>query len=293
MPRLGTILSISAAANGTGMSGGGGGGGGGLPVTTDLWGHWDAAEGITKDGSNLISQWEDQSGNGNHWEQSTGSDQPLFVADAGADLNNLPAVSFAGTYLSPDWMYLTGTGTTFYESGDSGAYTIFFVFTDMDATPSNLGGVIQGQYDRSPSTDPTYANFMIYKVNGNGATRYLGWSTVAHLGNMSHNGPHIGDANPRIIGITCHGSFNAGTPESWGANIDNGTETCYPTLCQGYAATSTVVASDYLYLNKQLGYIVPNGLVYKLAEMVLYKGALSNADFNTMETYLNTKYAVY
>ena len=265
--------------------------GGGLPVTTDLWGHWDAAEGITKDGSDLISQWEDQSGNGNHWEQSTGSDQPLFVADAGADLNNLPAVSFAGTYLAPDWMYLTGTDSTFYESGDSGDFTIFAVYTDLSTTPSNLGGMICGQYDRSPSTDPQYASINVYKVNGNASTYWQGWSTGTILNNLKRYGIHLGDADPHIIGETFNGS-NAFT-ESWGATIDNGTETCYPTLCGATNGGGTVTASDFLYLNKQLGYVVPNGLVYKLAEMVLYKGVLSNADFNTMESYLNTKYAVY
>lgn len=35
--------------------------------------------GITKDGSNKVSAWADQSGNGNHASQATGDKQPLWV----------------------------------------------------------------------------------------------------------------------------------------------------------------------------------------------------------------------
>lgn len=52
-----------------------------------LWLKADA--GITKDGSNYVSQWADQSGNNNHAVQATGSAQPLWVD---GQLNGNPVV---------------------------------------------------------------------------------------------------------------------------------------------------------------------------------------------------------
>lgn len=54
-----------------------------------LWLKADA--GITKDGSNYVSQWADQSGNGNHAVQATGSAQPLWVDN---QLNGKPILRF-------------------------------------------------------------------------------------------------------------------------------------------------------------------------------------------------------
>jgi hypothetical protein len=53
----------------------------------------DAAVGVTIDGSSLVSQWNDQSGNARNVTQGTGSRQPLKVASA---LNGLPAIRFDG-----------------------------------------------------------------------------------------------------------------------------------------------------------------------------------------------------
>lgn len=56
-----------------------------------LWLKADA--GITKDGSNYVSQWADQSGNDNHAVQATGSAQPLWVD---GQANSLPCIEFDG-----------------------------------------------------------------------------------------------------------------------------------------------------------------------------------------------------
>lgn len=60
-----------------------------------LWLKADA--GIIKDGSNYVSQWDDQSGNNNHAVQATGSAQPLWEDN---QLNGKPAIHFYnGDYL--------------------------------------------------------------------------------------------------------------------------------------------------------------------------------------------------
>ena len=53
-----------------------------------LW--LDASNGVTKDVSNLVSQWGDRSGKNNH---ATATTKPLFVDDA---INGRPAIRFTG-----------------------------------------------------------------------------------------------------------------------------------------------------------------------------------------------------
>jgi len=56
-----------------------------------LW--LDAGRGITKDGSNYISLFGDQSGQANNASQATGANQPLWVDN---QLNGKPIVRFDG-----------------------------------------------------------------------------------------------------------------------------------------------------------------------------------------------------
>lgn len=77
-------------------------------VLTGLEAWYRADLGITKDGSDKVSQWDDQSGNGNHLSQAVGSAQPTWTAGAiggraavvgdGADYMQ---ASFAGALAQP------------------------------------------------------------------------------------------------------------------------------------------------------------------------------------------------
>lgn len=49
--------------------------------------------GITKDGGNLVSQWDDQSGQANHLVQATGTNQPLWVSN---NRSSKPTINFDG-----------------------------------------------------------------------------------------------------------------------------------------------------------------------------------------------------
>ena len=59
---------------------------------TNLRGWWDAALGITI--ATGVSQWDDQSGNGNNLLQAVGANQPTVTASA---INGLPGILFDGT----------------------------------------------------------------------------------------------------------------------------------------------------------------------------------------------------
>ncbi len=53
-----------------------------------------STEGVTKDGSNNVSQWDDKSGNGNNFIQNVSGDFPTFTPVNSA-MNNLPSIDAA------------------------------------------------------------------------------------------------------------------------------------------------------------------------------------------------------
>lgn len=71
----------------------------------------NAMQGVTKDGANKVSQWNDLSGNNNHFVQATGTKQPVWTA---SEYNGKPALVFDGV---DDFMksagLITGEGRTF------------------------------------------------------------------------------------------------------------------------------------------------------------------------------------
>jgi prepilin-type N-terminal cleavage/methylation domain-containing protein len=71
-----------------------------LPPLSNLKLWLKADAGVIKDGSNLVSSWADQSGNGNN-AAATGSARPLFVS---GQVNLRPVIRFDGT---DDFMSLT------------------------------------------------------------------------------------------------------------------------------------------------------------------------------------------
>ena len=60
-----------------------------------LWQWLKADAGITKDGSDLVSSWADQSGNGRDMTQATGANQPTWTAASSFD-GLLPTLDFDG-----------------------------------------------------------------------------------------------------------------------------------------------------------------------------------------------------
>ena len=84
-----------------------------LPVTTNLQLWLKADAGVTKDGSNNVSTWSDQSGNAHHADQSTSASQPLWVDNV---LNGKPVIRFDGNsdLMTTDITGPGGTEFTFF-----------------------------------------------------------------------------------------------------------------------------------------------------------------------------------
>lgn len=125
-------------------------------VPTDIAGCqlWlKADEGITKDGSNYVSAWDDQSGNGNNAIQNTGSAQPQILTN---ELNGMSSVYFSGT----KYMLFSGINA-------NGNISIFTVNKALDSSGNNaavLGTLTDYDYRHAIATSSFYYQF------GNSAT---------------------------------------------------------------------------------------------------------------------------
>ena len=90
-----------------------------------LWLDGDDLYSITKDGSNLVSQWNDKSGNDNHATQGSSSNQLTFVPNG---LNGKSVLSGDGA----DYMLLS-SGLYSFPNGDSTIFAV--VIKDADTIP--------------------------------------------------------------------------------------------------------------------------------------------------------------
>ena len=66
-----------------------------LPVTSNLVLHLDSSVGVTYDGSNKVSYWTDQSGIGNHFQQTNSTYQPTYQASSNIAAS-VPSIVFNG-----------------------------------------------------------------------------------------------------------------------------------------------------------------------------------------------------
>jgi len=171
---------------------------------------YDAALGITKDGSDLVSAWADQSGNDYHLLQATDTNKPLWQAD---QKNGYPAVQFDGVN---DWMRAI-FGATYTQPN-----TIFIVFKDPTYVQSERIYAGHGS-----NADFTMANnkYILYAgvvLIGTQATGGTSWRLNRNVfsGDPSYmyfNGVAKGTGNAgnnSLIGFTL-GAIYGGTGE-WG-----------------------------------------------------------------------------
>ena len=134
---------------------------------------YDAASGITKDGSDKVSQWNDQTRNGYNFVQATGANQPTWQSSS---INGQPAVRF------------TNAGNTFMTAtnGFGGGNLPHSLFCVMKAHTSIPAG---------------FMGFMAFGSGGTGgATSSIGINNVQKLwfggagdGTLDFNVPVIGD----------------------------------------------------------------------------------------------------
>lgn len=223
----------------------------------DLWAWYDAAVGVT--GTTAITAWADQSGNGRNLGLVSAGQEPELVASA---VNGLPAVStygLSGTRqmtTSVDFADLTAGGTIFLVAAQDSVGSS----TDNFGTFLGAGGFVVMQIERGGSASLGFGSLAGAIASSNETTTPADVPEDTFVSIRLKN-----DVDDNFI------SFN------------NGTEYAFPSTQSAYIATPLRLfrTASGAQGNKQI------------AEILIYSRTLTTNEITDVETYLNSKYALY
>jgi hypothetical protein len=218
-----------------------------------LWLKADA--GITKDGSNYVSQWADQSGNNNHAVQATGSAQPLW---ADGLLNGKPVINFNGTSNFLDFP----SGMLYNLS----AISFFIVIKPYDIT-----------------TNKGYFAPSLYYNQGISLYSYPDWT-------LNINGSRIFSSAPNAIITESTWTLSnfKYSPSGTTGFINSNSIIPYDSTYKGALSLNGIYALGR-YANSFGSYY---GKMI-VSELIIYNSSISDADRQLVENYINTKYAIW
>lgn len=210
--------------------------------------------GVIKDGSNKVTQWQDQSPSNAHVTQAVASEQPTYDPIA---LSGLPAIRFDGSndrLLGPS--VITGTGGR-----------TFFVVLKRLSTPNTYNV----PFDLSRSVTGKGTNFA---VTSELAVRISG-NRVFNEG--SQNGL------VSLLEVRSATGANVTTVQGW----VNGT----PATEKSHSAAAINTNSTGIYVG-QAAFTSASNCHCEIAEIVAYHRELSESERLEIESYLMTKYSI-
>ncbi len=209
--------------------------------------------GITKDGSDLVSAWADQSGAGNDATQGTAANKPTWLA---SQVNGYPALQF------------NIAGETNYAMAFASAFL---------AAPCTMAAVVKG-YDAGVGDvktlltcgAPGYINYAVEGTATNNWGFYRdGWINTSYsAGGASYH--FIGAQETTFNNIKCTTDNNAAE------TITSGT---------GYY---TGITQNW-FGNDQWN----EGMIGYITEVICYNTVLSDANFARVKNYINRRYALW
>ena len=176
-----------------------------------LWLDADDSSTITKDGSNLVSQWNDKSDQGNNVAQTTGTEQPLWVDGVqngkpiirfdGVDNSLFRAAYTGGTITQPNtWFVVLKMPTSYFDYAISSQNTARQLLASGNSTAITFDMYAGTELE---TTDIDTSNILLYTLVFNGASSSARRSESAYLsGNAGTNG---------MAGVILGMRFSAGT----------------------------------------------------------------------------------
>jgi hypothetical protein len=233
------------------------------PPAASLVAWWKADAGVTKDGSNHVSVWADQSGNGHDWGTPTGGS----VTWMASQINGLPAIySPGGTGGGAPYLTLSN----FMGGGTNAPAEVFVVLKGaVGGGTSNYSWA--GTSTQTDSSHWPFSTVSWYENFG---------STFRSSGNASANSVFT---NWAIMNVEATGS--SGAANSYKGRI-NGTQ-LFATgpNNSGWASTWRLFASNAT---------APSGYGFNgyIAEILIYNGILSSGDRTSVLSYLNARYGL-
>lgn len=222
-----------------------------LYANLELW--LKADHGITKDGSDLVSDWNDLSGNNNHASQS-GADRPLFVTSA---IGGQPALRFDG---SSDYMETVGSAVN-----GTDARTIFIVATNISNT-----GTYNTLLDLTNTVTGSGSN---YAITVEAAVRISG-NRVFNEGMGAGETKVVTVAHGSAISATGINLYLDGIAATQASAVDNAVNTLTNPIWIGQAAFAS------------------SNCNCDIAEIIIYSDELSPTDRQDVEDYLANKYGL-
>jgi len=227
-----------------------------------LWLDADDKESIVES-SNLVSNWLDKSGEGNHAAQGTSTNQPTYTAGA---VNGRATISFDGT---DNHMDIAGlSGTTF---GSNGGVTFFMVVRQVAFDNNGAGFYFGGQ-----SGDPTTQNYMGCGTSGGDSMDFRMYGPDGTGGEMQTYYQDTGGYN-----------IHAGLWDKTNVSI-------YFNGYLGGTTTSNVTSSNWT-TDEPAKIAESSGTTYtkmNISEIILFNRNLSDTERQRVERYLSLKWAI-
>jgi len=247
-----------------------------LGASVKLWLDATDAATITQSGG-FVSQWNDKSGNGNHF-QSTGTSQPTYQSNA---INSNAAIDFDG---SSDYM----------SAGDKLDLRTneLTIMTVVKYDNTNTGGAIVGKSLYGPGV----GRYALLRLNsgdvfGTSANQYNDMLMDINITANAKNSTPETSTDPKIIGGTIN---RVGT--SYATLYENGTSTA--TSSSGAADNTDYNTSHALMIGAYQngsGTTPPQASSYldgKIAEIIICSSLLDNLTRQKLEGYLAHKWGL-
>lgn len=235
-----------------------------LDATTGLYDATSGGSVVTSD-STAVARWEDRSGSARHFTQATANNRPVLKT---SQLNGKNIVSFDGTN---DALGLTSS--TLFRNVS--AYTLFFVRKKRTTTSvtsvafsNQSGGAARFDFNNSATNKSTIR------------ARRLSTDSLATL-SAPNNNTTIGNFE-MFCAIVNHQNTSA---KLFKNGIINAESSAF--LTAGNTYDSSIVTS--VGANSQSG---SSPADIDVAEVLVYHGALSDADRGSVESYLTTKWGL-
>ena len=228
-----------------------------------LWLDADDKESIVES-SNLVSNWLDKSGEGNHAAQGTSTNQPTYTAGA---VNGRATISFDGTDNHMDVAGLSGT--TF---GSNGGVTFFMVVRQVAFDNNGAGFYFGGQ-----SGDPTTQNYMGCGTSGGDSMDFrmygpdgTGGEMQTYYQDTGGYNIHAGLWDKTNVSIYFNGYLGGTTTSN--VTSSNWTTDEPAKIAESWSATT------YTKMN--------------ISEIILFNRNLSDTERQQVERYLSLKWAI-
>ena len=222
---------------------------------------FDAADAssITKDASDLVSQWSDKSGNGHHATQSTGANQPKYFASGGGIGQKHIRWGLGG-----NWHYLdTATSVNWLKVAASTKVnaSFFVVFNWPGAGGSTWGSNILRTNTANVSVDDDSQGTTMWHNNGR---RCEGGTASTSLPD-------------KVLGGWLW------TDTHWVTRVNGAVD-------DSQSGASTTARTETFRLG---GSSAGSWTDFEISEILVFNTELTGTDLSSVESYLNTKWDIY